>query len=781
MRKNLMVLFSVVLLFCVIGLFNVNVVYSKSSAKTVVSSNEELTEVINSGFYKSVILSTDTTDKFVIPSGDYSNIALYIDAPNASVLNNGVFKKIVVDSACQFSEFAKGNSIVFRTLNATINIEEQALTKMIMSKAKGSTITISLKGEVENIAIDKSSLVNVYFLNSGKLDDFVLNSTSIVNLYGTNEDNNMVCPVHLIVKKKAKKTKITTGIPVCLETFAKASVTYEIGAEESTFISENWKEYVDIINHTDVTIPAKSVYDLSERFWSPFKGVLSEGQLNSDGVSYLDMQENGKDYVNYYIQAENVVNYLYQYHYVEKNKTYLDKASQIMDSFIQTFNEYGNFPRPEYKAQNYKYGWVSSMDAPVIMLASQMLYEETKNKKYKQFINEIVPYCLKDVSEGGFNLKLSAGGIWPLEYARKSSTEQNSMFVLNGSMVGFVSVLGINTVLENKQLGEYIDSVIKAYKNMNFHYANDEWTYYMLNSKTVIPIHYLIFEEKLFDAADYLTDDLYFKKEYYFRQGLLKKVLGIEFIIENGDTASYYLHRACTPHCYQIDCYPTKVEFMNYAKEVVCTAECDVSGACDGYSDRFYEGMFLHGQIDTSECKYYRVLSNNGAGWYCLFEESIFAHKPNIETINAYSVKYIFDAFDDQNGDVVLDPQRDAKKVEGDICYYFATPISLENNIICVELDNKSNISMTTRIEIFDRKGYASRYWTNLLPGKNVIAFSPEGFADLCNIKCIDNCRIRLYEGDTLVHVSLGNVRIFSDNYNLYNYLSNSEYKIHPQ
>lgn len=116
--------------------------------------------------------------------------------------------------------------------------------------------------------------------------------------------------------------------------------------------------------------------------------------------SKLSLQENGMDYTNYWVQTVIAITALYK----EDNIEY---AENIIQNEIRTFEKYGFFPRPEYI--DFEYGWVSCMDAPVIGVAAQMLYEKTGKSEYKDFVYKLVEYIKKDVTEHGFVAKVGGG------------------------------------------------------------------------------------------------------------------------------------------------------------------------------------------------------------------------------------------------------------------------------------------------------------------------------------------------------------------------------------
>ena len=337
----------------------------------------------------------------------------------------------------------------------------------------------------------------------------------------------------------------------------------------------------------------RSVFEYSSDIFVPYY-IEDQGYLLDDeGRNKKDFQENGKDYINYWIQAASMVSALN-----DKENEITPGILQCMENIRDTFHRNGKFPRPEYK--QFSYGWVSSMDAPVIMLASQMLYEKTNDLKWKEFVDELVEYIVLPVEKGGYNLyystKKGEKAVWPLEYADKNSTEINSQFVLNGSLTGYLSTKIVADIRRDKILLDYCEKVKLAYKDKftEFHYEKYPWTYYMLNPKKVIPPHYIIFEVELLSAISKIDQDKIFEEELNFRRDALKSVLGLQFR-ESGEGIEWIIRRACAPHPYLIDIYASKIVFYDKKNKVLSSYENDISGSLAENRNRFSEGEWIQG------------------------------------------------------------------------------------------------------------------------------------------------------------------------------------------
>jgi len=539
--------------------------------------------------------------------------------------------------------------------------------------------------------------------------------------------------------------------------------------------------FIMLIGCSNSSMKQESIFDMPDSFWDVFLGELS-GNINSDGEDKQGFQVGTEDYVNYYEQGVNVITNSLEYH-EDGDEHSLVVAKDIMRRLMNTFHLYGYFPRPEYKSANYEYGWVSSMDAPVIMVGAQMLYEITNNDEYSNFINELVPYVTSFIQENGFNYYLDKDKIWPLEYARKESSDETNMYVLNGSLTGYVAVVGVNKVINNQELSDYIKSVEKAYnsKLKEFHYTDNLWTYYMINPKTVIPVHYLIYEEKLFQAGYDLNKLEFFKEEYEYRKKLVLKTLGAQFFQKDDGLIEYYILRSGIPNEYQIDSYQTKVEFIDNSGTVVQTDIAKETGTLSNDIDTFYKGMFMHGNINEN-VESYRVLSFNGATWYQLFEEPVrISDVYSIEKLDGVEVTTVLDAeLDGKN--ISIKPELSDKQ-EGDIVFTFPEIIEKGRYYFAIEIENREENETSIGMKIYDEsKQGVTRYYTTLLPGKNLLLFDSCGFAGSDQLSGISSIWIRIYENkENSAQYRLGNVYKTDNLKGLYEYIQSTEYKIHPQ
>ncbi len=110
------------------------------------------------------------------------------------------------------------------------------------------------------------------------------------------------------------------------------------------------------------------------------------------------------------------------------------------------------------------------MDAPTVMVASEMLYEVTNKEQYKVFVKSLSKYVTKSNMSGGYNL-YSDGieektFVWPMEYINQETTYEDAQWVLNGSLVGYLGVQIIADLYQDEDLLLYLENVRDTYRNM---------------------------------------------------------------------------------------------------------------------------------------------------------------------------------------------------------------------------------------------------------------------------------------------------------------------------
>ena len=223
-----------------------------------------------------------------------------------------------------------------------------------------------------------------------------------------------------------------------------------------------------------------------------FAGNLPNGPIDQ----YMGYQEGTKDYINFFTSSGIALERLIKAKRTADTNS-ISESLEILNNIENTFDNYGYFPRPPYR--DFEYGWVSSMDAPLICLTSLVAYELTENEKYFKFHEKLIPYILKQNNDHGFLLEQEDGSLFPLEYCDTATNDSDAFYVLNGSLVGYLSLSIIERTYPNKEISALIRKIDDAYKMKFNEYIREDslWSYYMLNPITTNPGHYHIFETKL--------------------------------------------------------------------------------------------------------------------------------------------------------------------------------------------------------------------------------------------------------------------------------------------
>lgn len=478
--------------------------------------------------------------------------------------------------------------------------------------------------------------------------------------------------------------------------------------------------------------------------------------------SKLSLQENGMDYTNYWVQTVIAITALYK----EDNIEY---AENIIQNEIRTFEKYGFFPRPEYI--DFEYGWVSCMDAPVIGVAAQMLYEKTGKSEYKDFVYKLVEYIKKDVTEHGFVAKVG-GGSWLFEYACVDTNEDNAEFVLNGSLLGTLATYMLAEATQDKDLWKLLEEQIENYKELSLHYLyeNNEWCYYMLNEKRVNQPHYIIYEIRLLDALFEVSGDSFFQVQSNLRRDILLRYYKLYEYKDGDEVVHALLLRANAPHYYYIDVFDTKLTFYDSEENII--EEMTLSG-------NLRENAWTDIIMPQDTCKVvWTVLTK-------FYEVQIGEMQISSTEISEYidsSVEINYNA--DSDGKLFNNELRLIKEV-GRANLYGTLLETVEANpeyIFVVEFDNMSEVYFPASCILYDSEGNAvSRYLQDIRPGKCFVSFGLTGFVQKNGaLKDITEFNLRIYTDkiEETETIFIGNVYVFNNALEYIQYLQRTDYTL---
>lgn len=495
-----------------------------------------------------------------------------------------------------------------------------------------------------------------------------------------------------------------------------------------------------------------SIFDFDKDVWATY--LLN---ISYNG-KYSDLQDNHIDYVNYGFMASTAVTCLYEYNFTNRGDIdYLNKALLILNNLKNTFHRYGYFPRPEYN--EFEYGWVSSMDAPVIALAAQMAYEITYDEQWYTFRNDLINYCKKSTKEHGFLLQEKDGNIWPLEYAEKKITEENAEYVYNGSLFGYQALEMLASVCEDEELCNILDQILYNLqkKSSKYIYNSGEWLWYCLNPKIINQEEKVIRElHALESLSKILPDCSFFSDEKLIRERIFSKLFKVVRVGSKG-----YFWRASGPHPYIIDIMPTLLEIYDDKGNILDRHYMNGLGFNDSWmifdlpENAKYANIYAAPlQYESNELLYKTLLC-----------------KSDIEAIDS-KLQYDVLQYSMQEKDNGFNLEL---KEKIDFTEHFC--------IFGIELENNTDKVYDIRLLFNDGM---HRYYTPIKPGKNLILINTLGIrnSDSSAVKNIKDINLRFFSQDSdidIKNIKVNNVILFNNFYEIYEYQKKQEYMVNFQ
>mgnify|MGYP001213614729 CR=1 FL=1 len=514
------------------------------------------------------------------------------------------------------------------------------------------------------------------------------------------------------------------------------------------------------------------ITDLDVELFHPlFSGNLPNGPLEK----YLGLQKNNKDYINFFTNTGIALEFLIKSK-ASQNKEFLEKGLSIIDNIEKTFDNHGCFPRPAY--HQFEYGWVSSMDAPLISLTSLVAFELTGQKKYYDFYIKLLPYLTKTCEQKGFLLELSEDALYPLEYCDTNTNEKNAMFVLNGSLVGYLSLAIISNSYKSNEINLLLKKINKAYeiKFPEFIRHDKKWTFYMLNKPTQNEGHYHIFEMKLFNSIFKITKKKIFKHEYEMRQNMLKEIYDLKIMNEN-DSLKYFFLRSTAPHPYAIELYGTILKFYDKQDNLIHKSKCLKSGFLK--ISEFKNSAFMTGTLPKNAYSYELISIKNN------IETLLFKERLNdyVETGHIKNPKFTISASGDakfQEKKLTIDSTL-SSEVWASLMLTFDSILPIDYlKYYYLELNNGlDNVIMQLTLYDSERKNL-HRYIPKMIKEKNLILFSPLGFHSKESIKNISRLRLKIHTESKGFRnnnqININNFGVLENEYDVIQYLNSSEY-----
>lgn len=467
--------------------------------------------------------------------------------------------------------------------------------------------------------------------------------------------------------------------------------------------------------------------------------------------------------------------------YGDKNEW--DACYQEIDRLMDQFYTYGYLPREPYPGLG---DYVTSMDAPLLAVTAEFAYERSNDVRFRQYIEDILPYLTASTQENGYVLKINNEEWWPLEYAWTSVTEEDAWFVLNGSLFGMVGIEMLYQLTGSPDLKELSEKAFTAYQERAelFFYPDQNWSYYSLNYLDGQPIinryEKLLIEITSFDSLYQFTGKDFYREQAQLRRDLITKMIPI-YLVDDGTSCTAYALRAAAPHPYEVDIYETYAEFLNEHGDIVATAEV---------TSRQVDGAVLVAEVPADAVSYRLYSKINLISPFLLTEGTLKKiPQKELDAQLAAAVdqgSWIFsgdcNSFEDQT--VTFAPAQ-SEEPKAILLYTFEEPMIFSNSAetyFAVEIENLTNETYPVSMALIASDG-ANIGRTGVLcyPGKNLMLYHYTGFKGInSKISSAEKWQIQLVTNQMSTDtgkVKIGNVYIFSNTAQCVEYLRDHSYR----
>lgn len=455
-----------------------------------------------------------------------------------------------------------------------------------------------------------------------------------------------------------------------------------------------------------------------------------------------------------------------------------EKLCAPIDRLMEQFYEYGYLPRAPYPGLEEEY--VTSMDAPLLAVAAELAYERGLGDKYRQYMEDLIPYIVSDTAEGGFVLKYSNKAWWPLEYAWKSVTEETAWFVINGSFYSMVCVELLKEITADPQLKELSKKALNAYREKadSFYYPDGSWSYYSLNSldgqKIIISPQKLLIETRALKALYLLTGEPFYQKELERRTTLLAQNLPVYIVEEEDGSSTAMLLRSCAPHPYYVDIFSSTLELLDSDGNTAAVLEAN---------SRTVDNCYIVGKVPDN-IKSYRLYGTTNPVEKTLLVEQPVTHIRRAD-LSLSPATGTWTCGDDgvsiKNGQLSIDAEF-SEKPKAHAFFKLDEPANYTSETYwVVELDNPTEESFVMTAVLYDQNGVAmTRYLPSCKPGKNLQVISYMGFKEhtwpLDKAQTLALGFVTNQMESPQAQVQIGNVYVFTKTAEVVNYLSQYEF-----
>lgn len=451
-----------------------------------------------------------------------------------------------------------------------------------------------------------------------------------------------------------------------------------------------------------------------------------------------------------------------------------------MDRLMDQFYDCGYLPREPLSSVPGSGDYVTSMDAPLLAVTAELAYERGLGDRYHQYMEDLIPYIVSGTAEGGFVLKYSDEAWWPLEYAWKSVTEESAWFVSNGSFHGMVGIELLKAITKDPRLEELSEKALNAYREKadRFQYPDGSWCYYGLNyvdGKKIINTHEkLLIETRALKALYLLTEELFYQEELEWRAALLAGQLPVYIVEEEDGTNTVMLLRACAPHPYMVDIYPSTLEILNENGDILTTLEAGYRGVSNSC---------LMGKVPDGAASYRLYGNINPIEKTLLVEQSVTHIRREDLVTSPVSGTWTCggDGVSIENGLLSIDADA-SEKLKAFTYFTPEEPVEYGPEAYwVVELDNPTEETFAMTAVLYDQNGTTmDRYLVSCQPGKNLQVINYLGFKDhewpLDKVQTLSLAFVTNQMESPQAQVQIGNVYVFRKTADVVNYLSQYEF-----
>ena len=217
-------------------------VFLQGAAKTaIVKTQQELDKALKNKMLKTIVVKS-TSKKLNIKKGNYNKVKLEVNSAKTRIINSGKFNQITIKNADTFTEKASDNTVKSTDSKLKINVKKAAKRLTLNIAKKNSNTTIAVAGSVSHISLAKSGSKATVDLK-GSLESAAIESASELVITGES-----ATPVSVALTSDG--ASLTTSVKSNVDVSAKATITFDKGAEDSAVNASIDGDMVSVKNNT---------------------------------------------------------------------------------------------------------------------------------------------------------------------------------------------------------------------------------------------------------------------------------------------------------------------------------------------------------------------------------------------------------------------------------------------------------------------------------------------------------------------------------------------------